>query len=1304
DAPVVGVNGFVECPECGTSVNCGTAGLANLVQHQGKGPCQKARAKRDKESKKKKNTSIFTFLKPKPKPIPSTFHHSQPIHSQKLPPMASPAILTQSPVSLTPKASTSASISVPAPSRSRLLAKLEHFIENLPDTIPEGNEYDKLAYFAGNPADYDTPSLNADDLWEESLNNRLKSVFGWGAEEDIKNLLRRGRYGLDGLANFVKYFVVKRGVDEALFEGKLSCLMNELEEVYEGRCSPINISVTNRATPVPPAATTSMAISNTPATSVRTPSNTEPLVVEVIDVDSFESTPKNCVKPAKKLAHSCQGYVLVFPDGKSPHTCYPFALHDTLILPWDYIVRNSTMTLFSSSCRGKLEGTLKSCRACSGLAKNETLEQMKERIKLGVHENATFAYHGFGGLHDLLHKKTMQIKFHRFRSLNQAKKLLSKATALSHQKRLIMAIASGKVNQIDRLLSIGLQQKRGIRGLLSLYFAAADGVYSPKSFTEEEAMKSMLAWRLGGNRIAEINHRSKDEPSLTYLRSHSDVPLLVPSPAQPTIQQVQKNVEASLGGILKEIHSCTSGKVLHTVVMFDELATEKRIRWDPKTNYFLGVCREHGHKTSMEFVNEGDMEELFRLIDNGKVHHAKEATVGALGILCKDNRIYPGRPVLVSGDCKIETGEEHAKVIQTVLDGVNTSQEKTKLRITSISSDGESRRGTAFIDLTFKRVLLPRSPIYPLLHPLKFLDLHVGDDDLTCDKDYKHVFKRFRNLFVRERGVVVVGRRITPNIMMTHFKSEGLTAEHIRSLFNPEDAQDVKMAYDMLKDIWNLPRLDMQVSLKSPGFLQTREALWLLGKLLFHLIFPYLCVDLSLSEQLEHLSAAAHLALALYRMAGKDFIPTNLYIDVMLMIKNTFFCVAKAKIDDPEGEFWIILLGTDRLEELFGILRTMVGNDANLDIYQLIGRIAGTTEVSNILAKYPHWDRSPRRLKLPSLTRDTKEIPDRADHIKPASWRGNVKVKNVSLQTSWNRGRNIIEQDSAVIKSVLLELDNSEDVDMLSPFGILLVDAPLAEDDIDESLEFLPSLATGKNDEPVNQEIQNGSDTNMRLEVETALGELTTKLPEIPNFHKDVTFRGTRTSKARALARFIKDRKRHGPGSTDRLRRVQDVERHPTSKKFDDELAAPAATDDSEVLFTLDPVSSLVRCENQLWLAIGEVTSIKVDGRSVTYVNLDMLEEDTVTVSYQMLGLRPATSDDDLEGKHDWRTYAIDEKTHTVPGRMIQPINPTVSKVLTGHPFYLLESAMLMALTASLFQNLTKSYLKSVPKMTPSKE
>ena len=151
------------------------------------------------------------------------------------------------------------------------------------------------------------------------------------------------------------------------------------------------------------------------------------------------------------------------------------------------------------------------------------------------------------------------------------------------------------------------------------------------------------------------------------------------------------------------------------------------------------------------------------------------------------------------------------------------------------------------------------------------------------------------------------------------------------------------------------------------------------------MVFPYLCVDLSLLEQVDHLSTATHLALALFKLAGKEFIPTNLFIDLMIMIKNITFCPAKAKVNNPNRQFWIILCRTDQLEELFGNLRMMVGNDANLDISQLVCLLAGTTKVSNILAKYSHWDHSPCRLKLLAISRESKEIPDSVDHIKPVS-------------------------------------------------------------------------------------------------------------------------------------------------------------------------------------------------------------------------------------------------------------------------------------------------------------------------------
>jgi len=76
-------------------------------------------------------------------------------------------------------------------------------------------------------------------------------------------------------------------------------------------------------------------------------------------------------------------------------------------------------------------------------------------------------------------------------------------------------------------------------------------------------------------------------------------------------------------------------------------------------------------------------------------------------------------------------------------------------------------------------------------------------------------------------------------------------------------------------------------------------------------------------------------------------------------------------------------LGTDRLESLFGILRMMVGNDANLDILQLSLCITSTTEVSSILAKHPEWDKGLRRLHLPTVSRSFDKTHKLCDHIGP---------------------------------------------------------------------------------------------------------------------------------------------------------------------------------------------------------------------------------------------------------------------------------------------------------------------------------
>ena len=113
---------------------------------------------------------------------------------------------------------------------SPFIKKFSDLAKNLPDTIPEASDSDKLAEFGQDPAKFDNKTFNKDDLWEE-INPRLKRILGWGIEGNMKDLIRRGRKGVEGLAIYARYFIEERGVNESLFEGKLSHLMIALEEM-----------------------------------------------------------------------------------------------------------------------------------------------------------------------------------------------------------------------------------------------------------------------------------------------------------------------------------------------------------------------------------------------------------------------------------------------------------------------------------------------------------------------------------------------------------------------------------------------------------------------------------------------------------------------------------------------------------------------------------------------------------------------------------------------------------------------------------------------------------------------------------------------------------------------------------------------------------------------------------------------------------------------------------------------------------------------------------------------------------------
>jgi hypothetical protein len=72
------------------------------------------------------------------------------------------------------------------------------------------------------------------------------------------------------------------------------------------------------------------------------------------------------------------------------------------------------------------------------------------------------------------------------------------------------------------------------------------------------------------------------------------------------------------------VEAVTKHAVVHQVLMLDELKVEERPHWDNRSNMIMGVCREHGHHTSLEFTSRDEADLLIQAIEAGKVHLAVE--------------------------------------------------------------------------------------------------------------------------------------------------------------------------------------------------------------------------------------------------------------------------------------------------------------------------------------------------------------------------------------------------------------------------------------------------------------------------------------------------------------------------------------------------------------------------------------------------------------------------------------------------------------------------------------------------------
>ena len=197
---------------------------------------------------------------------------------------------------------------------------------------------------------------------------------------------------------------------------------------------------------------------------------------------------------------------------------------------------------------------------------------------------------------------------------------------------------------------------------------------------------------------------------------------------------------------------------------------------------------------------------------------------------------------------------------------------------------------------------------------------------------------------------------------------------------------------------------------------------------------------------------------------------------------------------------------------------------------------------------------------------------------------------------------------------------------------------------------------------------------------------ITEELPCSTVITSDIVISSQKTTKAKALRHRMMYQT--SCASMDHLKHVQNIScfNSVTSESivtYDGSLGGPC-------LHIGNPVATLVQCEGLVFLAVAQVNQLQFASRSdLDEIAIHLLVDETAKVDYQILWLVPASVDDDPDQINGW-CWSLDmEAFHKdILGRLVHPLNPSISVQTPGKPTFLFDSSFLAMMSSSLYQEL----------------
>ncbi len=313
------------------------------------------------------------------------------------------------------------------------------------------------------------------------------------------------------------------------------------------------------------------------------------------------------------------------------------------------------------------------------------------------------------------------------------------------------------------------------------------------------------------------------------------------------------------------------------------------------------------------------------------------------------------------------------KEIETVFEKFNP-----EANILNVATDGDKNRRKLFN--TYRRINFDNTEAFDKM-PL--FDQYFLFGKWGVNYDWKHLTKRIRGILIsKTRSITLIKHSINKATIETFLPQ-------LKSHLNPSDYQNVPAAVKLLKGLDQINISDITINDFSP---EIKNEIKLLSIIVEHFLAIFTQPKINLEDQLLSITTCSFLLFFIFRKQKTKFFTKDLYMDIQSSFQDIINSAIVFQKKFPVNPLYAFRFGTDEVEILFGICRTIT-HGSNFDFYEFMQRLKTVCQIQTIENRNPTWKKN-KRLDI-GYTEDYSSVDQ---------WTGCLETKNLSIPMLWEIG------------------------------------------------------------------------------------------------------------------------------------------------------------------------------------------------------------------------------------------------------------------------------------------------------------